>query len=211
MENYEKKDLLLEVGCEELPSRFIPGALKQLQENTASLMGDYRLNFDRTEAWGTPRRLVLLVKGLASRQPPLQQKVKGPPLERAYDATGAPTAALHGFARSQGLSPEALTVEKVKGSPYLFAVKELPERRRSCCCRKLTPPLRGISFSRPMSGRKEDRFPPALAMAFYGQQVRLPCGVDSGTALRAPLSFSWLFTVDSVAGYFNRLERAGHP
>ncbi|HOB29222.1 MAG TPA: glycine--tRNA ligase subunit beta [Bacillota bacterium] len=214
MGNYEKKDLLLEVGCEELPSRFIPGALKQLQENTASLMGDYRLNFDRAEAWGTPRRLVLLVKGLASRQPPLQQKVKGPPLERAYDATGAPTAALHGFARSHGLSPEALIVEKVKGSPYLFAVKELPGKAAELLLPEiLTQLLRGISFSRPMYWeRKEDRFPRPVRwlVAFYGSTpVRFTfAGVDSGTATFGHRFLSpGSFTVDSVAGYFNCLER----
>lgn len=215
METCEKEDLLLEVGCEELPSRFIPGALRQLQDEAASLLGDYRLSFAGSKAWGTPRRLVLLIEGLAFRQPHLKQKVKGPPLERAYDAAGAPTKALHGFARSQGFSPEALTVEKVKGAAYLFAVKELPGKTAEALLPDiLTRLLRGISFSRPMYWeRKEDRFPRPVRwlLAFYGSApVRFTfAGVTSG---RDTFGHRFLspgpFTVDSIAGYFNCLEES---
>ena len=76
MEMERKSNLLLEVGCEELPPRFIPAALEQLQEGLAAQMKEQHLGFRRCKAWGTPRRLVLLVEDLASRQPHRQQNNK---------------------------------------------------------------------------------------------------------------------------------------
>ena len=126
MDRVQKEDLLLEIGCEELPSRYIPGALERLEEKAALLFKEHRLSFEGSKSWGTPRRLALLVSGLASRQPDLQKKVKGPALERAYDTAGSPTAALLGFARSQGLSPEELIVETVNGKSLSSQEKEIP-------------------------------------------------------------------------------------
>ena len=209
-----KKDLLLEVGCEELPPRFITAALEQLQEGLAARMKEQHLGFARCKAWGTPRRLVLLVEELASRQPHRQQKIKGPPLERAYDEAGAPTGALHGFARSQGLAPGDLIVEQVKGVPYLFAVKELPGKTAETLLPEiLARLLGGISFARPMYwDHKEDRFPRPVRwlLALHGTApVSFTfAGVASGSETRGHRLLSpGSFTVDSIAGYFDCLEQ----
>lgn len=213
MENRDREDLLLEIGCEELPPRFAEEALGQLQEGMTALAGEQRLGFDGIETGGTPRRLMLLVRGLATRQPPLERKVKGPPLERAYDPDGTPTGALHGFARSQGLPPEALVVERSKGVSYLFAVKELPgEGTAALLPGMLGRLLRGLSFSRPMYWeRKEDRFPRPVRwlLALYGSaSVDFTfAGVSAG---RETFGHRFLspgpFTVESAAGYFKCLE-----
>ena len=214
MDRDERKDFLLEIGCEELPPGFIPEALQQLQRGIAALLGEQRLAFESSEAWATPRRLTLLVKGLAARQLHLQQKVKGPPLERAYDGAGAPTGALHGFARSQGLSPEALIVEKIKGVPYLFAVKEFPgEAAEALLPETLTRLIHGISFARPMYWQcKEDRFPRPVRwlLALYGEAaVRFTfAGVISGKKTFGHRFLSpGPFTVKSIPGDFDCLER----
>lgn len=216
MDRGDKKDLLLEIGCEELPPRFIPEALEQLQEEIALLLGEQRLDFDRSKSWGTPRRLTLLVEGLAACQHHLQQKVKGPPLERAYDDAGAPTGALHGFSRSQGLPPEALTVEEINGVPYIFAVKDLPgEAAEILLPETLTRLIRGISFARPMFWeRKEDRFPRPVRwlLALYGAApVHFTfAGVTSGKETFGHRFISpGPFTVQSAADYFNCLEQNG--
>ena len=214
MEKGTANDLLLEIGCEELPPRFIPAALKQLQSDMVARLEEHRLGFGRCSAWGTPRRLVLLVEDLASRQPHRRQKVKGPPLERAYDPSGAATEALRGFARSQGLSPEALTVEQVKGTPYLFAAKELPGEAAETLLPEILPRLlRGISFARPMYwDNKGDRFPRPVRwlLAFYGSQV-IPfkfAGILSG---KETFGHRFLapgpFVVDSIPAYFDCLEQ----
>ena len=170
----QKNELLLEIGCEELPSRLIPGALLRLEEEAALLFKEHRLSFESSASWGTPRRLVLLVKGLVSRQPDLLQKIKGPALERAYDSTGAPTRALLGFARSKGLSPEELIVEKVKQTDFVFALQQLPgEAAEDLLLRLLPRLLRRISFARPMYWEsRENRFarPIRNLLALYGDK-----------------------------------------
>ena len=215
MEKQSKKDLLLEVGCEELPPRFIPAALEQMRKNMAELAAEYHLGFGRCQAWGTPRRLVLLLEDLDSRQPHRQQKVKGPPRSRAYDDAGAPTRALHGFARSQELAPEELKVEEIKGTPYLFAVKELPGKSAEALLPEiLSRLLRGISFARPMYWEnREERFarPVRWLLAFFGA-APLPftfAGVSSGTETRGHRLLSpGTLTVESIPDYFERLEQS---
>ena len=129
---------------------------------------------------------MLLVNGLASRQSDLRQKVKGPSCERAYDAAGAPTGALLGFARSQGLPPEELTVETVKSTPFIFALKELPgQAAEDLLPDILTQLLRRISFPRPMYWEsKENRFarPVRRLLALYGET---PPGLPLPGSLRA--------------------------
>ena len=83
-------DFLLEVGCEEIPSRYMPGALKQLKQLTFGLLEEYRLQAGRIDTWGTPRRLVLLIGSLESCQQDLTVKIKGPPCSRAYDREACP-------------------------------------------------------------------------------------------------------------------------
>jgi len=70
--------LLFEIGCEEIPSRFIPGALEQLKKAAAELLTDYRLKHEKVEAWGTPRRLTLKVAELEESQPDMLEQIKGP-------------------------------------------------------------------------------------------------------------------------------------
>ena len=97
------RDFLLEIGTEELPSRFVPPALEQLRDEMAAALGSWRLEFGSIRATGTPRRLVLLVEGLAEKQPDRRVEVQGPPKQACFDAEGRPTKALEGFAKAQGV------------------------------------------------------------------------------------------------------------
>ncbi len=213
MERIGKEDLLLEIGCEELPSRYIPGVLVKLEEKAELLLKEHRLSFEGSKAWATPRRLLLLINGLAARQSDLQQKIKGPALERSYDAAGAPTAALLGFARSQGLPPEKLITGTVKDTAFIFALKEI----RGKTAEDLLPDilaqlLKRISFERPMYWEsKENRFarPLRWLLAFYGDR---PLDFTFAGVLSGRSTFGHRFlspgplTVDSPAAYFRCLE-----
>ncbi len=209
----QKNELLLEIGCEELPSRLIPGALLRLEEEAVLLFKENRLSFESSASWGTPRRLVLLVKGLASRQPDLLQKIKGPALERAYDSAGAPTRALLGFARSKGLLPDELIVEKVKETDFVFALQQLPGEAAEDLLPRLLPRLlRRISFPRPMYWEnKENRFarPIRNLLALYGDRPLhfTFAGVASG---RCTFGHRFLspgpITVENPAAYLRCLE-----
>jgi len=112
---------LLEIGCEEIPARFMPGFLKDLKEKATEKLKQERINFSNVQTLGTYRRLTLYIEDIAKKQPDLSEELKGPPAERAFDSAGKPTPAAIGFAKSQGISVEDLTVKTVGVKNYVFA------------------------------------------------------------------------------------------
>src|SRR5512145_3037481 len=94
---------VLEIGTEELPYQFIAPALRSLQDLTERLLAEQRLAFEAVSTVGTPRRLAVEVRGLATRQASAVKEVMGPPKSAAFDGTGQPTKAALGFAASQGV------------------------------------------------------------------------------------------------------------
>ncbi len=119
------KELLLEIGTEEIPARFIPGTLKQMTDKAGRIMAEARIEAKGIAAYGTPRRLILCVEDLADHQESFVEEVTGPPKRISYDAQGQPTKAALGFAKNQGISVEQLQVKEIGGKgEYLLAVKE---------------------------------------------------------------------------------------
>ena len=114
---------LLEIGTEEIPTTFLPQALQDLAALGQQLLSECRLNYHQVRTVGTSRRLALLVDGVQTRQPSLTQEVVGPPKSAAFDASGAPTKAAQGFAKSQGVSVEQLTVKETPKGLYLAVEK----------------------------------------------------------------------------------------
>ncbi len=119
-------DLLYEIGTEELPAGYIEPALDGLTAEIRQRLEDARLGFRRICATGTPRRLVVAVEGLSERQPSLAVRSVGPPASVGFDGEGKPTAAARGFARSKGVSVEALEVQETDKGAYVVAVVERP-------------------------------------------------------------------------------------
>jgi len=117
----ETRDLLLEIGTEELPARFCVPALEQLKSKAEAALAAARLRHGPAEVFGTPRRLVLLVQAVAMQQDDLEVVAKGPPARIAYDAEGRPTKALEGFIRTQGVTAEQVYVAKEGSADYVFA------------------------------------------------------------------------------------------
>ena len=112
-------DLLVEIGTEELPAGDLDSAIEQLQKNFPALLDELRLSHGEIRVCGTPRRLVLHARQVSPRQPDLEQLVKGPPADRAFDSFGAPTKAGEGFARSKGVSVHDLQVLEMDGGRYV--------------------------------------------------------------------------------------------
>lgn len=123
-----KDDLLLEIGMEECPARFVGPALEQIEGAIRQALASGRLGFDGVETYGTPRRLAVLVRGVSLFQSDLEEEVKGPPARVAFDEENAPTKAALGFAASQGVSLDALVVRETDGGAYVFARKLEPGR-----------------------------------------------------------------------------------
>ncbi len=206
-------DFLLEVGCEEIPSRYMGAVLRQLKEVASGLLKEERLQAGSVDTWGTPRRLTLLIGSLELFQQDLTVKVKGPPLDRAYDQGGLPTAALTGFARSQGVPVEQVGTENIKGSDYTVVSKLLSGKPvQKILPKLLLKTLSSLVFPRTMYWRsREVRFarPVRWLLALYGSEV-IPfafAGVESG---RSTFGHRYLspgpFAVSNPAEYFRCLE-----
>jgi len=114
--------LLLEIGTEEIPARFIPPALSMLKDNTESIFEEYSIGFSDMKAYGPPRRLALLVKGIPPMQKDRVKEVYGPSKKAAFDEHGTPTRAAVGFAQSQGIGVNDLVVRKKEKGEYVVAV-----------------------------------------------------------------------------------------
>jgi glycyl-tRNA synthetase len=114
--------LLFEIGTEELPASDLDAALEQLQTRLPDLLANLRLSHGDVRILGTPRRLLIHVEDLAATQPDLEQVIKGPPANRAFDPDGAPTPAAEGFARSKGVAMSDLQVREIDGGRYVAAV-----------------------------------------------------------------------------------------
>ena len=111
------KDLLFEIGAEEIPAGFMPNILGQLKQLAKTKLNDARLPFESIATYGTPRRLALIVKGLADTSAEISERHKGPSASIAYDADGNATKAAIGFARGKGLDVADLVVE----DGYIYA------------------------------------------------------------------------------------------
>jgi len=126
--NEEKLDFLLEIGTEELPSSYIEPAMKQIEESVKNILTKNRLDFDGISVQGTPRRMVLSVKNLATHQPDRTVEVMGPPKKSAFDESGNPTKAGDGFAKKYGVSPSDLKVKITDRGEYVYLLN--PEKGR---------------------------------------------------------------------------------
>jgi glycyl-tRNA synthetase beta chain len=115
-------DLLFEIGCEEIPAKMLAKQLVELPVLVEKRLADARLAHAGIKTLGTPRRLAVIVKGLADRQPDLNEEVTGPPASAAFAADGSVTAAGQGFAKKNGVDPASLQKKEVAGKKGLYAV-----------------------------------------------------------------------------------------
>jgi glycyl-tRNA synthetase beta chain len=120
------RELLLEIGVEELPADWLPGLNRQLSEKLQARLKDMRLApLAPVESFSTPRRLTARIGSMPERQEDLDETVSGPPVSAAFTASGDPTPAALGFAKKQGVSFEALERVKTEKGEYLAARKHI--------------------------------------------------------------------------------------
>src|SRR5699024_5509964 len=113
-------NVLLEIGVEELPARFIDPGLEQLKEKTVQWLEDNRLFFQRIEAFSTPRRLALIIYDIAGEQETKREEKRGPKAAIAKTDTGEWTKAAIGFSKSKGKTPDDMYIKPLNGEDYLF-------------------------------------------------------------------------------------------
>lgn len=210
-------DLLLEIGCEEIPAKFVSRALAELPAAVAGRLAEARLAHGNVSVLGTPRRLAVIVRGLDERQPDLREEVVGPPVSAAFAADGTPSKAGIGFAQKNGVDPSAIQKREVPGKKGQYAVVErhvagvdtrtlLPELLRSL--------ISGIAWPKSMRwGWGEAAFvrPVQWIVALYGGEVvpfswaELTSGRQSrGHRFLAPVALE----ISSAATYAETLRGA---
>lgn len=118
------RDLLLEIGVEEMPSAYMGRAIADLKASAQKQLDDARLAYKEILSYGTPRRLTLWVQGLEEKQPDALLEIRGPKKSIAFDQEGNPTKAGLGFARSQKMDFNNLEVREVGGVEYIFVIKK---------------------------------------------------------------------------------------
>lgn len=169
------KDLLLEIGLEEVPAKFIPPALAQLRELAEKVLQEKRIEFAQIKTYGTPRRIVLHIESLADKQGDLSKEVRGPAKRAAFDDKGQPTKALLGFAKSQGVDVPDLVVRDIGNGEYIFArVEEKGQEAASILPDILPGLITSLNFPKSMRwADSELRFvrPIKWLLALLGEEL----------------------------------------
>jgi glycyl-tRNA synthetase beta chain len=191
------RELLIEIGVEEVPASWLPGLTRQLADVTAAQLRETRLDVDGpVESWTTPRRLTVRVARVAERQNDKEDVITGPPVSAARDAAGELTPAAIGFAKKNGVEPAELEELDTPKGRYL-AVRKRQRGRASVDAlpEVMSGLLRGLSFPKPMrwdaaldDGRGELRFgrPIRWLLFLYGGRV-VPYDIRRTEVAQAPL------------------------
>ncbi|HEV2523519.1 MAG TPA: glycine--tRNA ligase subunit beta, partial [Gammaproteobacteria bacterium] len=154
------KNLLVEIGCEELPPKNLHKLQITFVEHFTKMLNVADLTFTTAEGFATPRRLAIRISDLSLQQPARQITKRGPAKNAAFDETGKPTKAALGFAESCGVSIDALSLHETdKGSWLVFEKNEPGKTTEQLLPDLLTETLNALPFGRRMRwGARTDSF-----------------------------------------------------
>lgn len=200
----ETKNLLLEIGTEEIPAHAMPQILNQLKELAEKNLKESRINFGETFTFGTPRRLALFVKDVADSQADVEEEKRGPSVKIAIDAEGKYTKAAVGFARGQKINPEDL----ITRDGYIYAVVHEKGKASTEILQTLLPKIIcDLSFPNNMHwGNLDFKFirPLRWIVALYGTEIISfeVANVKSGNTSRGHRTLSdGNFVIESADSY----------
>jgi len=205
------KHVLLEIGVEELPARFIDDAEKQLKEKALDWLKENRIQIDTITSYSTPRRLTVIIRDVADKQTTIEEEVRGPQVSIAKDEDGNWTKAATGFAKGQGKSVDDLVEKEVKGKAYVFVTKQILGKETAEILPELKEVITSISFGNTMRwGTGSLRFarPIRWIVALYGQEV-IPfeiANIHTGNETRGHRFLGKPFQVQDITAYEKSLE-----
>ncbi|MBI2221827.1 MAG: glycine--tRNA ligase subunit beta [Acidobacteria bacterium] len=164
------RELLIEIGTEELPASWLPGLTRQLKERADATLAEFRLKSDPAETFATPRRLALRVGKVAERQEDLEEVITGPPVSAAF-RDGQPTAAAAGFARKNGVEVDRLARVTTAKGEYLAVNRHHRGRAAADVLPGvLSVLLRSLSFPKQMHWDAE--LPDGKGELVFGRPIR---------------------------------------
>ncbi|GIQ68008.1 glycine--tRNA ligase subunit beta [Xylanibacillus composti] len=204
--------LLIEIGMEEVPARFIRGAADQFRHKFEGWLQEARIAYGTLSSYATPRRLALLVTDVAEKQEDLSEEVKGPSKKIALDDQGEWSKAALGFARGQGVSPAQLYMKDLDGVEYVFARKESAGATTAGLLpAAVTSIVTSMTFPKNMRwGAHELKYvrPIRWMTVLYGAEV-VPldiAGVQSGRLTRGHRTLGGEIELGSASEYADKLR-----
>ncbi|MCK5235450.1 MAG: glycine--tRNA ligase subunit beta [Deltaproteobacteria bacterium] len=169
------KDLLLELGSEELPAGFIDTSLQALKEAVAGELRAHDITSGEVELYGTPRRLAVIIRAVNEQEPDKKEEHKGPSTKVAFDAEGNPSKALQGFAAGKGVKVSELKKVSNDKGEYMYAMTETKGRpTKDVLPEILKKATSGLNFPKAMRwGDHEVSYARPLhwIVALYGSDV----------------------------------------
>jgi len=209
-------ELLLEIGTEEIPAGYLAEGLAQWRQLVTDCLKANRIHVTgEINTFGTPRRLVLIGKGISEKQDDLVKEITGPPKNVAYDAEGKPTKAALGFAQKQGVPVEAVQCIETPKGEYLYVKRQIPGRPTAEILSESLPGIIaqipwpksmrwgavGFPFVRPIHW---------VLCLLNGKAVPFEAaGVTSGNSTRGHRFMSPdSMPISGVADYLEKMERA---
>lgn len=204
------RDLLLEIGTEEIPARFMPDILFQIEKLAKEKLASLRITHKQVQAMGTPRRMALIIRELSERQEDKFSENKGPSVKIAFDSNGAPTKAAQGFARGQGVDVAALVVK----DGYVYAAtNEIGRPVQELLPEILLNIIHSLNFPKNMRwGDLDVRFvrPIRWLAALYGTEI-IPLTVAEVSSSNVTYGHRFLskgaLVIESVDDYFDKLAK----
>ncbi|MEK3890695.1 glycine--tRNA ligase subunit beta [Bacillus sp. FSL K6-3431] len=168
------RDLLLEIGIEEMPARFILGAVDTFEKKMLSWLDENRIVHGEIQAFSTPRRIAILVKNVAEFQQDMEQEAKGPAKKVALDQDGNWSKAAIGFSRSQGVNAEDIFFKELKGVEYAYVKKFTKGKGTMTLLPEMGDLIKSLHFPNNMRwGDLDIRFlrPIRWIVALFGQEI----------------------------------------
>ncbi|MBD2395983.1 glycine--tRNA ligase subunit beta [Cyanobacterium aponinum FACHB-4101] len=176
-------NFLLEIGTEELPADFVDSAIAQWDSKIKDNLKSEFLEPTEIKIYGTPRRLAVLIEGLAEKQPDREEEIKGPPVTAAFK-DGKATPAAEGFARKQGVSLEDFQVRETEKGEFIFIQKKMMGEATKDILQRLVPQwITGLEGRRFMRWADDElRFPRPIRhlVALWDSEI-LPLELNLGT------------------------------
>ncbi len=212
----ESRDLLVEIGTEELPPTALPGLMQAFHREILAGLEKQALQPAGHQAFAAPRRLAVLLRDVPVQQPDQQISRRGPALQAAFDADGSPTRAAEGFARSCGVSVQELGEERTEKGAWLhFQTNQAGALTAELLPEIVRHALNRLPIPRRMRwGSSDSAFvrPVHWIVALHGDAV-LPLqvfGIDSGNRSRGHRFHAPQPLVIREAGdYAAQLQREG--
>jgi glycyl-tRNA synthetase beta chain len=168
------QDLLIEIGLEEIPAQYVTDAMNQFAEKLSNWLEDKQLAFGAVKTFSTPRRLAVLVKDVAEKQPDIEEEAKGPAKKIALDQEGNWSKAAIGFTRGQGATVDDIFFKEINGVEYAHVQKFIKGQESKTLLTDIRGLITGLSFPKNMRwGSQEMRYirPIKWIVALFGNDV----------------------------------------